>query len=651
MIPHPKMHLSKASKDAIIFLAIFAVIAALTARYELFELIIQVSNRGNIRGVEESIVLLVYLVIALGYFSLHRSCDLEKALLQQKKTEEKLIQAKIAAESANLAKSEFLANMSHELRTPLNSVIGFADLLVEGNFGPLNTKQQRFVGNISVSGKHLLGLINNILDLSKVEAGDMKLEVESFAVSEVFAETRSMVIPLAFKKNILIETTVDQKLCVRADKKRFKQILYNLVSNAIKFTPEGGSVTVLAVRTGEMVRVRVSDTGIGISEEEQEYIFQPFRQVDSRDNRQYEGTGLGLTLAKKFVEMHGGRIRVESNSGKGSTFTFEIPADNERKLIASTRPAKVPERRKPGPSPETDRHGMDKSLGSEVFEPPGSTGKELLVLVVENDELLRDMLVITLNEAGYRVISAASGKEALLLARKLHPFVITLDIMMPGMNGWEVLKKLKENNDTVKIPVMVISVKEEWECSLLWGAFDHLVKPVEKHVLLSKLERLKDKTQGNSPSVLVVDDEPALVELMVAILQQGGYEPLQAFGGREAIDKTLSEAPDALVLDLMMPDFNGFEVIKVLKENPETIDIPIIVCTSKDLDIEEMETLNKNVSFIMQKGDLGKETLVNILHQVETRIPKIKGFPRESSLLTNSPATPSKTKDITAYQT
>ncbi|MDD3042499.1 MAG: response regulator [Methanosarcinaceae archaeon] len=651
MIPHPKMHLSKASKDAIIFLAIFAVIAALTARYELFELIIQVSNHGNIRGVEESIVLLVYLVIALGYFSLHRSCDLEKALLQQKKTEEKLIQAKIAAESANLAKSEFLANMSHELRTPLNSVIGFADLLVEGNFGPLNTKQQRFVGNISVSGKHLLGLINNILDLSKVEAGDMKLEVESFAVSEVFAETRSMVIPLAFKKNILIETTVDQKLCVRADKKRFKQILYNLVSNAIKFTPEGGSVTVLAVRTGEMVRVRVSDTGIGISEEEQEYIFQPFRQVDSRDNRQYEGTGLGLTLAKKFVEMHGGRIRVESNSGKGSTFTFEIPADNERKLIASTRPAKVPERRKPGPSPETDRHGMDKSLGSEVFEPPGSTGKELLVLVVENDELLRDMLVITLNEAGYRVISAASGKEALLLARKLHPFVITLDIMMPGMNGWEVLKKLKENNDTVKIPVMVISVKEEWECSLLWGAFDHLVKPVEKHVLLSKLERLKDKTQGNSPSVLVVDDEPALVELMVAILQQGGYEPLQAFGGREAIDKTLSEAPDALVLDLMMPDFNGFEVIKVLKENPETIDIPIIVCTSKDLDIEEMETLNKNVSFIMQKGDLGKETLVNILHQVETRIPKIKGFPRESSLLTNSPATPSKTKDITAYQT
>ncbi|MDD4496903.1 MAG: response regulator [Methanosarcinaceae archaeon] len=645
------MHLSKASKDAIIFLAIFAVIAALTARYELFELIIQVSNHGNIRGVEESIVLLVYLVIALGYFSLHRSCDLEKALLQQKKTEEKLIQAKIAAESANLAKSEFLANMSHELRTPLNSVIGFADLLVEGNFGPLNTKQQRFVGNISVSGKHLLGLINNILDLSKVEAGDMKLEVESFAVSEVFAETRSMVIPLAFKKNILIETTVDQKLCVRADKKRFKQILYNLVSNAIKFTPEGGSVTVLAVRTGEMVRVRVSDTGIGISEEEQEYIFQPFRQVDSRDNRQYEGTGLGLTLAKKFVEMHGGRIRVESNSGKGSTFTFEIPADNERKLIASTRPAKVPERRKPGPSPETDRHGMDKSLGSEVFEPPGSTGKELLVLVVENDELLRDMLVITLNEAGYRVISAASGKEALLLARKLHPFVITLDIMMPGMNGWEVLKKLKENNDTVKIPVMVISVKEEWECSLLWGAFDHLVKPVEKHVLLSKLERLKDKTQGNSPSVLVVDDEPALVELMVAILQQGGYEPLQAFGGREAIDKTLSEAPDALVLDLMMPDFNGFEVIKVLKENPETIDIPIIVCTSKDLDIEEMETLNKNVSFIMQKGDLGKETLVNILHQVETRIPKIKGFPRESSLLTNSPATPSKTKDITAYQT
>jgi len=268
--------------------------------------------------------------------------------------------------------------------------------------------------------------------------------------------------------------------------------------------------------------------------------------------------------------------------------------------------------------PETDDETGAQVMTPVIIEPCGTTGNENLVLVVEDDEMARELLIITLSEAGYRVASVSSGKEAILLARKLKPSVITLDIMLPGVNGWDILRNLKEDSATASIPILVISMDDDKNCSILWGAFDHLIKPVEKEHLLSSLQKIKGRTAANlSPQILIVDDEPAIIELLSSIIEQEGYEPVCAYSGREAIEKTKTCHPDAILLDLMMPKFTGFDVIKALKENPETIDIPIIVCTAKDLSFEEKELLNRNVSCVMQKGNINREILLNVLHGVE----------------------------------
>ncbi|MEZ5334038.1 MAG: ATP-binding protein [Methanolobus sp.] len=350
-------------------------------------------------------------------------------LSQIKKTENDLMHAKIEAESANRAKSDFLATMSHELRTPLNSIIGFSDLVLEGNAGELTNLQERYLGNISSSGKHLLSLINNVLDLSKIEAGKLDLHLEGFHVEEVFTEVSQLVAPLANKKEVKMSYSIDENLnSIYADKIRFKQILYNLISNAIKFTPKDGSIDVSIAKKDNMARVSVKDTGIGISDEDMRKLFQPFTQLDSAANRQYEGTGLGLSLVKRFVELHNGKIRVESIEGSGANFIFELPLKEGIDKIKNKNQFH-----------ETKICSSASDAASEIAEKQNFTGDEKLILIVEDDDKSRELLEATLMTEGYRVKSVNNGKEALEIARELKPFMITLDIMMPGMDGWEVL--------------------------------------------------------------------------------------------------------------------------------------------------------------------------------------------------------------------
>jgi signal transduction histidine kinase/CheY-like chemotaxis protein len=543
-------------------------------------------------------------------------------LTKIKQAEDSLIQARITAETANRAKSEFLATMSHELRTPLNSVIGFSDLMIAGNVGELSQMQKKFLGNISMSGKHLLALINNILDISKIEAGKMELNYETFAVKETFTEVKQLTSPLVEKKGLKVEFCIDEKLVnLYADKIRFKQILFNLASNAIKFTPAGGKMTISSNMCGEMAQFTVRDTGIGIAEENRHKLFKPFTQLDSATNRMYEGTGLGLSLVKSFVELHKGKIWFESEVGKGTAFTFEIPLiaglNKESAAEAITEDTENVPTEDTENVPTEDTENVLENNISQILEPLNSSRDEPLILVVEDDDASRELLEVTLTQEGYRVVSAPNGKEALELANKMKPFAITLDIMMPGMNGWDVLKYLKLEEQTHDIPVIITSMVDEREMGVIWGAVEHFIKPIQKDTLLSTLEKIKDKVEKSSLSVLVVDDEKSAVELVAAMLDGKEFNVLKAYGGQEAIDLAFKEQPEVIILDLMMPEVSGFDVIKALKNRPDTIDIPIIICTAKDLDPYDIKELDENASSIMHKGMFTRENLLASIKQLQ----------------------------------
>ena len=493
-------------------------------------------------------------------------------------------------QEASEHKSVFLANMSHELRTPLNAIIGFSELMLDARESQFDAAtQKRFLGQIHSSGKHLLGLINDILDLAKVEAGQMELRLQETPVEPVIAQALELVEALAAQKHITIRSDASAVGNVLADAGKLKQMLLNLLSNAIKFTGEGGSVTITARRLPGAIEVAVADTGIGISEADQAKIFQEFHQVDPGPGRRQQGTGLGLALTRRFALLHGGDVHVTSKVGEGSMFTLRLPLQ--------------------APVPVVE----DKFDGLGAADP-----SRPLVLIIEDDVAAAELLTRQLQGSGFRTHVARTGTEAIAKARALHPAAITLDILLPELDGWEVITRLKRDEATSGIPVVVVSVVDNPELGKALGALDYFVKPVDGKLLVDRLKRLKLKpsVEGGATSVMVVDDEPANRHWLMRILEPAGFDVIEAEGGRQAIELARARPPDLVLLDLMMPDVTGFDVVEALRADPKTSQTPIMILTARHLTEADKRHLNGHVSTILSRGSVGAADLLGLLQQV-----------------------------------
>ncbi len=513
------------------------------------------------------------------------------AALDRARLLDRIKQANVSLGEANRHKSVFLASMSHELRTPLNAILGFSELLIDANNGQFPpATRKRFLEQIHSSGKHLLGLINDILDLSKIEAGQMELRLQLVSVAEIVTQVAAIVEPLAAQKKIELRIADSSAGEITADAGKVKQMLLNLVSNAVKFTPEGGIVSVEMRRLDSKVELSVTDTGIGIATEDQDRVFHEFQQVDSGVGRTQQGTGLGLTLTRRFARLHGGDVGVVSQPGKGSVFTITLPitAHGHQTTVDAT----------------------DSYVGDRDASRP-------LVLVVEDDPAAAELLTRQLERAGFGTDVARTGTDALKMALERKPAAITLDILLPDLDGWEVLTRLKREAATSEIPVVVVSVVDNPELGVALGALDYFVKPVPANELINRLSRFKfGRKAGEKPRILIVDDEAANREWLKRILEPAGFTVIQARGGREAIDLAKSRKPDLVMLDLMMPEVTGFDVVEALRADDRTKATPIMVLTAKLLTESDIRQLNGHVSTILKRGSTGASDLLGLLRQI-----------------------------------
>jgi signal transduction histidine kinase/CheY-like chemotaxis protein len=498
--------------------------------------------------------------------------------------EEKTRQLEVASEH----KSEFLASMSHELRTPLNAVIGFSDVLLEKMFGDINPRQEEYLHDIRNSGRHLLELINEILDLSKVEAGRMELELGSVSVADVVEHGLAMMRERASRHEISIQLDLespDERIW--ADELKLKQVVLNLLSNAVKFTGDGGSVVITSRTTGDEAHVTVRDTGAGIPEADHERIFDAFQRGARSARESAEGTGLGLTLSKRIVELHGGRMWMTSRVGVGSTFGFAIPI----------------------------RHTAESAVGAVISTDatagPPSDPSTAMILVVEDDRRSADLLTLHLERAGLTVTVARDGVEGLELARRLRPHAIVLDIRLPRLDGWDLLALLKADRTTSDLPVLVVSMIDERGKGFALGAADYLLKPVSGDQIRDALARCVP-TIAESRTVVVIDDDPIELDLIEATLGPKGYSILRAAGGDEGVELVRRTRPAVVLLDLLMPEVDGFDVVERLRADPATTHVPIVVLTSKDIAPDDRKRLAGQISCIAEKG-AGRAGLVELV--------------------------------------
>jgi len=481
-------------------------------------------------------------------------------------------------------KTQFLANMSHELRTPLNSIIGFSRVILKGIDGPLTELQKADLTSIYNSGQHLLGLINNILDLSKIEAGKMELNFEETEVEPIIKTVLSTAVALVKDKPVTLKQDIPEQLPnIWADPTRIRQIVLNLVSNACKFTEEG-TVSVRVTADDKRVTFSVSDTGIGIPEEKLEHIFEEFTQVDASTTRKAGGTGLGLPISRHFVEMHHGKIWVQSRLGQGTTFSFYIPT-----------------------TPDADN---DLLPADAIINTATSEAERKLVVAIDDDPKAIDLYRRYLEKSPYQLIGLNSGKDALEKIKNVAPFAVLLDILIPEKDGWAVLNELKSNSLTKHIPVIVCSMVSDKNRAFSLGAANYLVKPIIESELHEALKQLDDM-ERDEIRVLVVDDHADDILLIRRILEaQPNYTIFEAHNGQEGLQLVQSKLPNLIIVDLKMPEMDGFAMIESLKENPQTCNIPIIVVSAQELTKDEQDRLNGQVEVFLRKGIFTEQLLL-----------------------------------------
>ncbi len=523
-------------------------------------------------------------------------------ITKRKQDEAALLLAREAAEEANRTKSAFLANMSHELRTPMNAIIGYSEMLIEDAEDSGHDEAVPDLKKIHSAGKHLLGLINDVLDISKIEAGKMTLFLEDAPLPALLDEVASTIRPLVAKNNntLVLEPAPDLGV-LHADVTKVRQTLFNLLSNAAKFTHEG-RVTLTVTRAPgpdgrDFIHFRVADTGIGMTKEQLGKLFQAFVQADASTTRKYGGTGLGLAISKKFCQLMGGDIIVESEPGKGTVFTASIPARVED-------PSKSNPPFGGTPSPAS----APASTSVPPASSPDTTGAGPLILAVDDDPAVLELLTRNLHREGYSVRTATNGRDAINLAKQLRPRLITLDVMMPSMDGWSVLTALKADPATHDIPVVMVSIIEDRQLGFTLGAADYLTKPVDRARLADILAR--QVPHDTRRLALVVDDLRDNRAMLRATLEREGWEVVEAEDGQVALETFAKHQPALILLDLMMPVMDGFEFLRALRAREDGREVPVVVVTAKELTDDERAYLRACVENIVQKRPLAHDALL-----------------------------------------
>ena len=538
------------------------------------------------------VLVIVIVVVVLPAYSVVVTSEIRK----RRRVEKALIHAKEEAERASKFKDRFLSTMSHELRTPLNAVMGFSDLLADKRYGELNERQQRYVSHINTGGRHLLKLINDILDLSKIEAGRLEISLEDLSVASIFEEVVSALRPLAEKKTQTLSPSAERSLAVRADAMRFKQVLMNLVGNAIKFTSQGGRIELSAEQVEREVLVKVCDNGPGIPREEQKRIFESFYRLRN-SGEGVEGTGLGLVIAESLVKLQGGHLALESAPGHGSCFHFSLP------VATAVREPRAPV--------------------AKVAHKPPKTPK---ILIIEDDRMTVHLIESQLTASGYEVVSCDQPERALEIAADLQPQAITLDLLIKQTSGWEILLQLKNDPRTTSIPVIVVTIVDQPAMGAAISADEYLVKPVDKATLLAAVARCLRGREVSSPArpILVVEDDRPTLEVIAELLKTKGYAVATAVDGASARRQVAASLPELVILDLMLPKVSGFELLAGWRADPRTTELPIFVLTSKELTAQEKNYLRTNAQFLFRKQESWQDALVKQLQRAVGRPPAVK---------------------------